>query len=55
MCRLKELDISFLSQLATKTSVIPIIGKADTMTADERLEFKKSVGLFFRHTMRDYD
>ncbi|KAI7831230.1 Septin-domain-containing protein [Gamsiella multidivaricata] len=38
---LKELDVKALKTLSQKVNVIPIIAKADTMTAEEKLAFKK--------------
>jgi septin family protein len=37
---LKELDARALQTLAKKVNVIPIIAKADTMTAEEKVSFK---------------
>ncbi|KAG0199475.1 hypothetical protein BGX28_007273 [Mortierella sp. GBA30] len=38
---LKELDANALKTLSRKVNVIPLIAKADTMTAEERISFKK--------------
>ncbi|KAF9433685.1 Septin-6 [Entomortierella beljakovae] len=38
---LKELDAKALKTLSSKVNVIPVIAKADTMTAEEKLSFKK--------------
>lgn len=43
MYSMKELDIKTLQELSSKVTVIPVIAKADTMTADEKKEFKKAV------------
>ncbi|CDH58684.1 cell division control gtp binding protein [Lichtheimia corymbifera JMRC:FSU:9682] len=40
---MKELDIKTLQELSSKVTVIPVIAKADTMTADEKKEFKKAL------------
>lgn len=40
---MKELDIKTLQELSSQVTVIPVIAKADTMTADEKKEFKKAV------------
>jgi hypothetical protein len=40
---MKELDLNFLKALSTKTNVIPVIAKADTMSAEERSMFKARV------------
>lgn len=45
---MKELDIKTLQELSSKVTVIPVIAKADTMTVDEKKEFKKAVS---RHTL----
>lgn len=42
---LKELDIEFMKKLCNKVNLVPIIGKADTLTTDELHEFKKNVSL----------
>ena len=42
---MKELDIKTLQELSSKVTVIPVIAKADTMTADEKKEFKKAVSI----------
>lgn len=39
-CRLKELDVKALKTLSRKVNVIPLIAKADMMTAEERSLFK---------------
>lgn len=38
--RLKDLDVKALKTLSRKVNVIPLIAKADTMTAEERSSFK---------------
>lgn len=40
---LKSLDIEFMKRLCDKVNIIPIIAKADTLTADECTLFKKQV------------
>jgi septin family protein len=40
---LKELDITVLKALSTKTNVIPVIAKADTLTLEERLNLKGKI------------
>jgi len=40
---LKPLDIEFMKQLHDKVNIIPLIAKADTMTPDECLGFKKQI------------
>jgi len=41
--RLKSLDVEVMKQLHHKVNIIPLIAKADTMTADECRDFKKTV------------
>ncbi|KAF9176575.1 hypothetical protein BGZ49_006146, partial [Haplosporangium sp. Z 27] len=38
---LKELDAKALKTLSSKVNVIPVIAKADTMTAEEKKSFKR--------------
>lgn len=40
---LREMDIELMRRLSPRVNVIPVIGKADTMTAIERAAFKKRV------------
>ncbi|VDK20292.1 unnamed protein product [Anisakis simplex] len=40
---LKQLDIEFMKRLHERVNVIPVIAKADTMTADELIRFKAQV------------
>jgi len=40
---LKELDIECMKQLHDKVNIIPIIGKADTLTPEEIATFKKNI------------
>lgn len=42
--RLKPLDVHVLGLLQDKVNVIPVIAKADTLTADECRDFKAKVG-----------
>lgn len=41
--RLKPLDIEFMKQLHEKVNIVPVIGKADTLTPEETAEFKATV------------
>eukprot|EP00732_Lithocolla_globosa_P005117 Lithocolla_globosa_v1_NODE_5081_length_1307_cov_36.576217.p1 type:complete len:410 gc:universal NODE_5081_length_1307_cov_36.576217:1253-24(-) len=41
--RLKPLDIEFMKQLHKKVNIIPVIAKADTLTAKESASFKKRI------------
>ncbi|RKP15155.1 Septin-domain-containing protein [Piptocephalis cylindrospora] len=40
---LRQLDVEFMRQLSPRVNVIPVIGKADSFTRQELLEFKKRV------------
>lgn len=40
---LRQLDIEFMKRLSHSVNIIPIIAKADTMTIDERQDFKQRV------------
>lgn len=40
---LKDIDAQFMSQLADRVNVVPVIAKADGMTAKERAQFKKQI------------
>lgn len=40
---LRELDIEFMKLMGTRVNIIPVIGKADSMTQDELLENKRLV------------
>ncbi|CAG9836796.1 unnamed protein product [Diabrotica balteata] len=40
---LKSLDIEFMKRLCDKVNIIPVIAKADTLTADECALFKKQI------------
>lgn len=40
---LKPLDIEFMKRLHDKVNIIPVLAKADTMTPDECVYFKKQV------------
>lgn len=40
---LKSLDIEFMKRLCDKVNIIPVIAKADTLTADECKLFKKQI------------
>ena len=42
---MKDLDVTVLKTLSNKTNVIPVIAKADTMTAEERKQLKSRVSL----------
>lgn len=40
---LKSLDIEFMKRLCDKVNIIPVVAKADTLTADECVLFKKQI------------
>ncbi|CAL8332314.1 unnamed protein product [Lota lota] len=40
---LRQLDLEFMKHLSHSVNIIPIIAKADTMTIEERLDFKQRV------------
>lgn len=41
--RLRPIDVEFMKRLGKIVSIVPVIAKADTLTMDERLEFKQRV------------
>jgi cell division control protein 11 len=43
LCRLREMDIELMRRLSPRVNVIPVIGKADTLTPSELKGFKKRV------------
>ncbi|KAI8854762.1 Septin-type guanine nucleotide-binding (G) domain-containing protein [Chytridium lagenaria] len=52
---LRDLDIDFLQRLCTKTNVIPVIAKADSLTPEEMSAFKKTILKDFeKHDIRVY-
>ncbi|KAF9198887.1 hypothetical protein BGZ49_000176 [Haplosporangium sp. Z 27] len=40
---LREIDIELMKRLSPRINIIPVVGKADTMTPQELVEFKKRV------------
>lgn len=40
---LRPLDIEFMKRLSHSVNIIPVLAKADTMTIEERQEFKQRV------------
>lgn len=42
---LREMDIELMRRLSPRVNVIPVIGKADSMTHNERAQFKKRVSV----------
>ncbi len=42
---LKPIDVEFMLHLHDKVNIIPVIAKADSMTPEECLQFKKNVSL----------
>ncbi|KAL4659034.1 septin-9-like isoform X1 [Arapaima gigas] len=45
---LRPLDVEFMKRLGEIVSIVPVIAKADTLTMDERLEFKERI----RHNLQ---
>jgi cell division control protein 11 len=43
--RLREMDIELMKRLSPRVNVIPVIGKADSLTPKELKAFKKRVRL----------
>lgn len=41
--RLRPIDVEFMRRLGKIVSIVPVIAKADTLTLEERLEFKQRV------------
>jgi len=43
LLRLRQLDIEFMKHLSRVVNVIPVIAKSDTLTLEEKIEFKQRV------------
>ena len=41
--RLKEVDIEFMKRISRSVAIVPVIAKADTMTTEETIQFRKHV------------
>uniref|UniRef100_A0A8C6SAF9 Septin-7 n=1 Tax=Neogobius melanostomus TaxID=47308 RepID=A0A8C6SAF9_9GOBI len=41
--RLRSIDVEFMKHLGSIVSIVPVIAKADTLTLDERLDFKHRI------------
>uniref|UniRef100_A0A4W4H3Q0 Septin-type G domain-containing protein n=1 Tax=Electrophorus electricus TaxID=8005 RepID=A0A4W4H3Q0_ELEEL len=41
--RLRPIDVEFMKRLGKIVSIVPVIAKADTLTMDERLDFKQRI------------
>ncbi|XP_056143520.1 neuronal-specific septin-3 isoform X2 [Lampris incognitus] len=41
--RLRPIDVEFMKRLGTIVSIVPVIAKADTLTIEERQEFKQRI------------
>lgn len=53
---LKPLDVEFMRRLHDKVNIIPVIAKADTMTPEEVMHFKKQVlNEITQHKIRIYE
>jgi cell division control protein 11 len=49
-CRsLREMDIELMRRLSPRVNVIPVIGKADSLTPSELRGFKKRVSIHLTH------
>lgn len=46
---LKAVDAEFIKKLSIRSNVIPLIAKADSLTAVERQKFKQQVNLVIIH------
>lgn len=44
-CSLRPLDLEFMKHLSKVVNIIPVIAKADTMTLEEKIEFKQRVSI----------
>lgn len=44
MNRLREIDIELMRRLSPRVNVIPVLGRADSLTPTELKDFKKRVG-----------
>lgn len=43
LLRLRQLDIEFMKHLSRVVNIIPVIAKSDTLTLEEKIEFKQRV------------
>jgi len=43
LCRLRALDVELMKQVHDKVNLIPVIAKADTLTKEELMAFKKRI------------
>lgn len=48
--RLRPIDVEFMKRLGKIVSIVPVIAKADTLTIEERHEFKERVRDTHTHT-----
>ena len=46
---LREMDIELMRRLSPRVNVIPVVGKADSLTPSELRGFKKRVGAYLTH------
>jgi cell division control protein 11 len=46
---LREMDIELMRRLSPRVNVIPVIGKADSLTPSELRGFKKRVSAYLTH------
>ena len=43
LCSLRPIDVEFMQRMHNCVNIIPVIGKADTLTVEEREAFKARV------------
>lgn len=55
LCRLKPLDIEFMKQLDHLVNIIPVIAKADTLTASELKTFKTKVCYMYNWYLSNFE
>jgi septin family protein len=46
---LREMDIELMRRLSPRVNVIPVVGKADSLTPSELRGFKKRVSAYLTH------
>lgn len=50
---LKQIDIIVLKKLVEVANVVPVIAKSDSLTPEERIEFKRRVNHKYIHRTTD--
>jgi cell division control protein 11 len=51
---LREMDIELMRRLSPRVNVIPVIGKADSLTPSELRGFRKRVSAYLAHRLLSY-